>query len=99
MHYRITRVQHPPEKRQAMLDLLKSKAEIINSFEGLRYVRMISVSDTEVVAISEYESEEALQAVQGRFREVMSEMMPLMSGAPSVSNGDAIWEQVRVSDD
>lgn len=94
MHYRITRVTHPAENRQAIIDVLESKADIINSFEGLRYVRMIAVSDTEVVAFSEYESQEALEAVQGRFREVMIDLVPLMSGPPEVSYGDPIWEKV-----
>ena len=98
MHYRITRVQHAADKRQAMVDMLKSKEELIASFEGLRYVRMIALSDTETLAISEYESEEALNAVQGRFREVMVDMVPLMSGPPDVSNGDAFWEMVLSND-
>ena len=78
MYYRITRVRHSAENRQAMIDLLKSKEEVIRSFPGLHYVRMIAVSDTETVAISEYESEAALNAVQARFREVMVDMMPLL---------------------
>ena len=98
MYYRITRVRHTAENRQAMVDLLKSKEEIINTFEGLRYVRMIAVSDTETVAISEYESEAALNAVQGRFREVMIDMMPLMEGPPDVSHGASFWEQKRAND-
>ena len=98
MYYRITRVRHAAENRQAMVDMLKSKEDIIKSFEGLRYVRMIAVSDTETLAISEYETEAALNAVQGRFREVMVDMMPLMSGPPEVLHGDAFWEQVLSAD-
>ena len=98
MYYRITRVQHAAENRQAMIDTIKSKQELIRSFKGLRYVRMIAVSDTETVAISEYESEEALNAVQDRFREVMVDMVPLMSGAPAVDHGDAFWEMVLTDD-
>ena len=98
MHYRITRVQHEAGKRQAMVDMLNSKSELIQSFQGLRYVRMIAISDTETVAISEYETEADLQAVQPRFREVMVDMVPLMTGAPDVSNGDAFWELVRSTD-
>ena len=98
MHYRITRVRHAADKRQAMTDLLTSKKALIESFEGLRYVRMIALSDTETLAISEYDSEEALNAVQGRFREVMVDMVPLMSGPPEVSNGDAFWEMVLTGD-
>ena len=98
MHYRITRVQHAADKRQAMVEMLQSKEELIKSFEGLRYVRMIAISDTETLAISEYDSEEALNAVQGRFREVMVDMVPLMSGAPEISNGDAFWEMVLCKD-
>ena len=94
MHYRITRVRHSAENRQAIVTMLKSKEEVIRSFQGLRYVRMIAVSDTETVAISEYETEADLNAVQGRFREVMVDRVPLMEGPPDVSNGDAFWEVV-----
>ena len=94
MHYRITRVRHDADKRPAMIETLNAKADLIKSFEGLRYVRMIAVSDTETVAISEYETEADLNAVQPRFREVMKDMVPLMAGAPDVSNGDAFWEMV-----
>ena len=94
MYYRITRVKHPAENRQAIIDILNSKEDLINSFEGLRYVRMIAVSETEVIAFSEYDSQEALEAVQPRFREVMIDLVPLMSGAPEVSYGSPIWEKV-----
>ena len=98
MHYRITRVRHEAGKRQAMVDMLNAKSDLIESFQGLRYVRMIAVSETETVAISEYETEADLNAVQPRFREVMVDMVPLMTGPPDVSNGDAFWEMVLSKD-
>ena len=92
MHFRITKVNHDADKRDQIVAILKSKEEIINSFEGLKYVKMIAVSDTQTVAISEYDSEASLKAVEGRFKEVMMDMMPLMSGPPEVLNGDSFWE-------
>ena len=94
MHYRITKVNHEPGKRDQFVKILKQKEDLINSFEGLNYVRMIAVSDTVTIAISEYDSEEKLKAVEGRFKEIMIDMVPLMSGPPEVLNGDSFWEKV-----
>ena len=48
---------------------------------------MVALGDTETLAISEYETEAHLQAVETRFRELMMEMMPLMAGPPEVLSG------------
>jgi hypothetical protein len=92
MHFRITKVSHAAGKRDELIAMLKSKEDIIQSFEGLKYVKMVAVSDTQTVAISEYESEAALIAVEGRFKEVMVGMVPLMTGPPEVLNGDVFWD-------
>ncbi len=94
MHYRITKVTHEAGKRDQFIEILGQKEELINSFEGLNYVRMIAVSDTVTIAISEYDSEEKLKAVEGRFKEIMIDMVPLMSAPPEVLNGDSFWEKV-----
>ena len=94
MYYRITKVSHEAGKRQEIINILKAKEEIINSFEGLNFVKMIAVSETVTMAISEYGSEAQLKAVEGRFKEVMVDMMPLMKGAPEVFHGDSFWEVV-----
>lgn len=94
MYFRVTKVTHEAGKRDELVAMLKTKEDIINSFEGLKYVKMLAISDTQTVAISEYDSEAALQAVQGRFREVMMDMVPLMSGPPEVVHGGVFWEKV-----
>ena len=94
MYFRITKVSHEAGKRDELVAMLKSKEDIINSFEGLKYVKMIAASETQTVAISEYDSEAALQAVEGRFKEVMIDMVPLMTGPPEVIHGGRFWEMV-----
>ncbi len=93
MHYRITKVKHDADKRDEIIRILNEKESIIASFEGLNWVKMISISDTETMAISEYGTEAQLKAVEGRFREVMVDLVPLMKAPPEVCNGDAFWVQ------
>jgi hypothetical protein len=92
MHYRITKVYHEADKREALTELMNEKKETLGSFEGLRSVRMVSVSDTATIAVSQYETEEQLKAVESRFQEVMVDLMPLMTSPPEVHNGDVFWE-------
>ena len=92
MHYRITKVYHEADKREALTELMNEKKEILRSFEGLRSVKMVGVSDTATIAVSQYETEEQLKAVESRFQEVMVDLMPLMTSPPEVHNGDVFWE-------
>lgn len=92
MHYRITKVYHEADKREALTELMNEKKETLSSFEGLMSVKMVSVSDTATIAVSQYETEEQLKAVESRFQEVMVDLMPLMTSPPEVHNGDVFWE-------
>jgi len=96
MYYRITKVTHEAGKREEMLAVLKSKEDVLNAFEGLHWVKMIAVSDTVTMAVSEYGSEDQLRSVEGRFREVMVDLMPFMAGPPEVSTGDTFWVHQNV---
>ena len=92
MHLRITKVHHEVDKREELTEILESKEETLKTFEGLKSVRMVAVSDTVTIAVSEYETEEQLNAVEPRFQEVMVDLMPLMTAPPEVHNGDMFWE-------
>ena len=91
MHYRITKVQHGPDKRDDIIAYLKTKDEDVISIEGLQSVRMIALSETESVAISKYENEQQLKMAEEKFKEIMSGMMPFMTAPPEVNNGDECW--------
>ena len=91
MHYRITKVQHEPGKRDDIVAYLKTKDEDVRSIEGLQSVRMIEISETESIAISKYENEQQLTMAEEKFKEIMGGMMPFMTGPPEVSNGDECW--------
>ena len=91
MHYRITKVQHEPGKRDDIVAYLKTKDEDVRSIEGLQSVRMIAISETESIAISKYENEQQLTMAEEKFKEIMGGMMPFMTGPPEVSNGDECW--------
>ena len=91
MHYRITKVQHEPGKRDDIVAYLKTKDEDVRSIEGLQSVRMIEISETESVAISKYENEQQLTMAEEKFKEIMVGMMPFMTAPPEVNNGDECW--------
>ena len=91
MHYRITKVQHEPGKRDDIVAYLKTKDEDVRSIEGLQSVRMIAISENESIAISKYENEQQLTMAEKKFKEIMGGMMPFMTGPPEVSNGDECW--------
>ena len=92
MHYRITKVYHDSGKRKELSELLNKKRRMLKDFDGLRTVRMVGVSETATIAVSEYETEEQLKAVEPKFQEVMVDLMPLMTQPPEVHNGDVFWE-------
>ena len=91
MHYRITKVQHEPGKRDDIVAYLKTKDEDVRSIEGLLSVRMIEISETESIAISKYENEQQLTMAEEKFKEIMGGMMPFMTAPPEVNNGDVCW--------
>jgi len=91
MHYRITKVQHEPGKRDDIVAYLKTKDEDVRSIEGLQSVRMIEISETESIAISKYENEQQLTMAEEKFKEIMVGMMPFMTAPPEVNNGDECW--------
>ena len=91
MHYRITKVQHEPGKRDDIVAYLKTKDEDVRSIEGLQSVRMIEISETESIAISKYENEQQLTMAEEKFKEIMVGMMPFMTAPPEVNNGDVCW--------
>ena len=91
MHYRITKVQHEPGKRDDIVAYLKTKDEDVMLIEGLQSVRMIALSETESIAISKYENEQQLKMAEEKFKEIMGGMMPFMTAPPEVNNGDECW--------
>ena len=95
MHYRITKVQHEPGKRDDIVAYLKTKDEDVRSIEGLQSVRMIEISETESIAISKYENEQQLTMAEEKFKEIMGGMMPFMTAPPEVHNGDECWSMKK----
>ena len=95
MHYRITKVQHEPGKRDDIVAYLKTKDEDVMSIEGLQSVRMIEISETESIAISKYENEQQLTMAEEKFKEIMGGMMPFMTAPPEVHNGDECWSMKK----
>ena len=55
MHYRITKVYHDSGKREELSELLNKKKGMLKDFDGLKSVRMVGVSETATIAVSEYE--------------------------------------------
>ena len=95
MHYRITKVQHQPGRRDDIVEYLKTKDEDVRSIEGLQSVRMIEISETESIAISKYENEQQLTMAEEKFKEIMGGMMPFMTAPPEMNNGDECWSMKK----
>ena len=84
MHYRITKLNHEPGKRDNIIAYLTTKNEDIKSIEGLQSVRMISISENKSIAISKYDNEQQLTMAEKEFKEIMGGMMPFMNAPPEV---------------
>ena len=63
---------------------------MLKDFEGSKVLDG-GVSETATIAVSEYETEDQLKAVEPKFQEVMVDLMPLMTQPPEVHNGDVFW--------
>lgn len=91
MYYRVTRVSHQAGTRNQMIDYLNSKASLIKSIEGLHKVKLIGVSDTEVIAFSEYDNAEQVANAEAKFGEIMIGLKEYLSAPPEVMYGDEFW--------
>ena len=60
MHYRITRLKHSEENQSSVIAYLESVTDEIESIGGLLSITLISVSKTETLGLSHYESEEKM---------------------------------------
>ena len=67
MHYRMTKVHHHADARQKMIDHLSTMDDLIRSIEGLKNVKLIKVSDTSSMAISEYDNEQQVVEAEEKF--------------------------------
>tara|TARA_B100002052_G_scaffold289466_1_gene306921 strand:- start:599 stop:892 length:294 start_codon:yes stop_codon:yes gene_type:complete len=95
MHFRITKVSHHPDKREEVLEYLGSVGDKITSIDGLKIVRMVAISDNQVIAISEYDNEEQLKEAESSFGSIMAGLQPFITAPPEVNNGDVIWQHVN----
>ena len=92
MHYRMTKVHHHADARQKMIDHLSTMDDLIRSIEGLKNVKLIKVSDTSSMAISEYDNEQQVVEAEEKFNKVMAGMMQFMTAPPEINNGDVFWQ-------
>ena len=95
MHYRITRLKHSEENQSKVIAYLESVTEEIEWIEGLLSITLISVSNTETLGLSQYESEEKMVNANPVQQKVLSGAAELLSGLPEVENGDVLWKWIR----
>ena len=95
MHYRITRLKHSEENQSRLTAYLESVTDEIESIDGLLSITLISVSKTQTLGLSHYESEEKMVNANPVQQKVLSGAAELLSGAPEVENGDVSWEWNR----
>ena len=95
MHYRITRLKHSEENQSSVIAYLEPVTDEIESIGGLLSITLISVSKTETLGLSHYESEEKMVNANPVQQKVLAGAAELLSGAPEVENGDVSWEWYR----
>ena len=71
---------------------LESVTDEIVSIDGLLSITLISVSKTETLGLSQYESEEKMINANPVQQKVLAGAVKLLSGAPEIENGDVLWE-------
>ena len=74
---------------------LESVTDEIVSIDGLLSITLISVSKTETLGLSQYESEEKMINANPVQQKVLAGAVKLLSGAPEIENGDVLWEWSR----
>lgn len=95
MHYRLTRIQHSSDNLSKIKSYLDSVSEEIAAIDGLQSVTLISVSDTETVGFSLYETEEKMVDAAEKQQKVLGGMAEYFSSAPDFENGDVAWKWSR----
>ena len=65
------------------------------SIDGLLSITLLSVSKTETLGLSKYESEEKMVNANPVQQKVLAGAVELLSGAPEIENGDVLWEWSR----
>tara|TARA_B100001750_G_C14979759_1_gene337137 strand:- start:189 stop:476 length:288 start_codon:yes stop_codon:yes gene_type:complete len=95
MHYRITRLHHSEKNQSGVKAYLESVTDEIVSIDGLLSITLISVSKTETLGLSQYESEEKMINANPVQQKVLAGAVKLLSGAPEIENGDVLWEWSR----
>ena len=74
---------------------LESVTDEIVSIDGLLSITLISVSKTETLGLSQYESEEKMINANPVQQKVLAGAVKLLSGASEIENGDVLWEWSR----
>ena len=74
---------------------LESVTDEIESIDGLLSITLISVSKTETLGLSQYESEEKMINANPVQQKVLASAVKLLSGSPEIENGDVLWEWSR----
>ena len=92
MHYRITRLKHSEENQSRVIAYLESVTDEKESIDGLLSITLITVSETETLGLSQYESEVKMANANPVQQKVLAGAAGLLSGEPEVENGDVLWE-------
>jgi len=70
-----------------MIATLESKKNLMKSVEGLQSVRLIEIDDTTSLGISLYENAQQVVNAEKKIKELMSGMMPHITGPAQIMNG------------
>jgi len=84
-----------PENQSKISAYLSSVIEEIESIDGLIRITLISVSESETLGLSYYESEEKMVRATEVQQRVLAGVAELLDGAPEIDDGDIYWEWSR----
>ncbi len=90
MYYRITQAAIQSGTFEQAMATMESIVESFSEINGLVSSRLIRISETELMGVAAYESNELLEASQTQYNELMTNMMPYLAAPPSVSYGEQI---------
>ena len=95
MHCRVTRLKYSAENQAKIAAYLTSVIDEIEAIDGLMRITLISVSDTETLGLSHYESEVQMNRANAIQQRVLSGVAELLDGPPEIDDGDIYWSWAR----
>ena len=93
MYYRFTKVKHDPSKYDTIMEYADNTVRPqLASIEGLNQVQAVSLSDSEMMVIAAYDTEE--NAAKGAMKSmaIFGGMAAMLTAPPEQYGGEVVWD-------